>query len=226
MNKLLFTMSACCAFALTLQAQAAVRTYDFTATIDGLSLHGDPWGQPVAWLTESEGPNGGPAVKAGQHIVGRFSFDDAMLAYKTTQYGSSHRVGEYNGFASAYRVVENGTAFSGPARASIGDQVSDPDSEWDYDELVIDNHGQHWQLRLQDGSHSLFANGLPTAVLSLDTLSGAGMNAAWRRSDGELISFNVSLTSLTLAPVPEPATWSLMLAGLGVLGFAARRKPG
>jgi len=30
-------------------------------------------------------------------------------------------------------------------------------------------------------------------------------------------------TSLTLQPIPEPGTWALMGAGLGLLGFAARR---
>jgi hypothetical protein len=29
---------------------------------------------------------------------------------------------------------------------------------------------------------------------------------------------------LTLAPVPEPATYGMMLGGLGVLGFLARRR--
>ena len=31
-------------------------------------------------------------------------------------------------------------------------------------------------------------------------------------------------TFFQLAPVPEPQTYALMLAGLGVLGWAARRK--
>ncbi|MCZ2440541.1 MAG: FxDxF family PEP-CTERM protein, partial [Burkholderiales bacterium] len=30
--------------------------------------------------------------------------------------------------------------------------------------------------------------------------------------------------SLSVAAVPEPETWALMLAGLGLLGFAARRR--
>jgi hypothetical protein len=30
--------------------------------------------------------------------------------------------------------------------------------------------------------------------------------------------------SVTLAPVPEPETHAMMLAGIGLLGFAARRR--
>jgi hypothetical protein len=33
-----------------------------------------------------------------------------------------------------------------------------------------------------------------------------------------------SLLSQTIAPVPEPETYALMLGGLGVVGFMARRK--
>ena len=35
-------------------------------------------------------------------------------------------------------------------------------------------------------------------------------------------SGNVSLTALS--PVPEPETYAMMLAGLGMVGFAARRR--
>lgn len=39
---------------------------------------------------------------------------------------------------------------------------------------------------------------------------------------GALVSEAISLTPTT--PIPEPETYALMLAGLGVLGFAARRR--
>jgi hypothetical protein len=31
-------------------------------------------------------------------------------------------------------------------------------------------------------------------------------------------------TSFAIAPVPEPETWAMMLLGLGVVGYAARRR--
>ncbi len=36
--------------------------------------------------------------------------------------------------------------------------------------------------------------------------------------------FNGTLSGLTVSAVPEPGTYALMLAGLGVLGFSAKRR--
>ena len=36
--------------------------------------------------------------------------------------------------------------------------------------------------------------------------------------------FDDMVVRLSVSPVPEPSTYALMLAGLGVLGFVARRR--
>lgn len=36
---------------------------------------------------------------------------------------------------------------------------------------------------------------------------------------------NIVLTQVAAPAVPEPATWAMMLAGFGMIGFAARRRP-
>ena len=43
---------------------------------------------------------------------------------------------------------------------------------------------------------------------------------------GVLHAYKASLADLGgySAPVPEPETWAMMLTGLGLLGFAARRR--
>jgi len=40
------------------------------------------------------------------------------------------------------------------------------------------------------------------------------------------VEFGITGTQLTVTPVPEPETYALMLAGLGLVGFAARRRIG
>ena len=38
-------------------------------------------------------------------------------------------------------------------------------------------------------------------------------------------SQDLTFSATISAPVPEPATWAMMLAGFGALGFAMRRHP-
>lgn len=55
------------------------------------------------------------------------------------------------------------------------------------------------------------------------TRSGISGDAQWLAfAGGSTTYFSTRITSL--APIPEPGTWALMVAGLGLLGIAARRK--
>jgi hypothetical protein len=83
--------------------------------------------------------------------------------------------------------------------------------------LTLSNNGT-----LQDGE-SFFSGPLPFYTLenfggNTETITGASLTS----------SFTASLTGagteLFLTPVPEPETYALLLAGLGVLGFVARRR--
>ena len=41
---------------------------------------------------------------------------------------------------------------------------------------------------------------------------------------GGLPSYGNEVTSVSISPVPEPATWALMLIGFGLIGFAMRKR--
>lgn len=45
-----------------------------------------------------------------------------------------------------------------------------------------------------------------------------------REDHGGSTGFNINVTAESTAPVPEPETYAMMLAGLGLLGLARRRK--
>lgn len=47
----------------------------------------------------------------------------------------------------------------------------------------------------------------------------------YRISGNGTILASVNATSSAVAAVPEPATWAMMIAGFGMIGFAARRRP-
>lgn len=67
---------------------------------------------------------------------------------------------------------------------------------------------------------------LPFAAVGLSQVSGGG-NLAYDFSTyaGGVASVHYTYQpSATLPPVPEPTTWALMFAGLGVVGWLARRR--
>lgn len=75
------------------------------------------------------------------------------------------------------------------------------------------------------------SNGLPNSGLAFTNgVNGNGMlnlSASSPNSFGLNITSSqvtYSLTSLTLAPVPEPSEYALMLGGLGLVGFIASRR--
>lgn len=56
---------------------------------------------------------------------------------------------------------------------------------------------------------------LKAELIRINTMTG---QAEW------VSTFNGTINGLTVAPVPEPETYAMMLAGLGILGVSARRK--
>lgn len=96
----------------------------------------------------------------------------------------------------------------------------------------LDTTGSHatWNTFSASGTFDqsafsrLIGAGPITPDFSGGTLTRFGF-AAGNESSGTLTQYydNFSLTSPAIAPVPEPETYALLLAGLGLVGFAARR---
>lgn len=71
------------------------------------------------------------------------------------------------------------------------------------------------------------ANGIGYAAVNMDNgfLKSELIRINTMTGQAEWVStFNGTINGLTVAPVPEPETYAMLIAGLGILGFSARRK--
>ena len=88
-----------------------------------------------------------------------------------------------------------------------------------------DGHASGTATNAQASSFTAATNPSFVILGSHLSLSGAseyllGYNDSFR-GDAD---FDDMVVRLSVSPVPEPSTYALMLAGLGVLGFVARRR--
>jgi hypothetical protein len=75
-------------------------------------------------------------------------------------------------------------------------------------------------------SVSLYLNGLSVGTANSNTFTFANLGAGTYslKASGSVNGFNYIAAQYQVTPVPEPETFAMLLAGLGVMGAIARRR--
>ena len=86
----------------------------------------------------------------------------------------------------------------------------------------------YWNERLLNGSNDtgsgIGQSGNVWKLFEFDVTGTGGRDTLKFSAVGTADTYGGSLDNVSLAPVPEPETYALMLAGLGAVGFMARRR--
>jgi hypothetical protein len=203
------------AAALVLTSVSAHAVTNLSAT-----LHGGPQ------FTATGGGFGANSVSAGIWDVrfGTNSFYAFCIEPTVAFSGTSnhYNVGNFTASDSVKRLYE------GYYTTVLGSNLNNPAPKAKAFQLAL------WELNNDNGnllSGNLRFNSLSNAVVAdanamLVTARGNGVihnTYSYTALDSKGAGIN-SQKLLTVTPVPEPETYAMMLAGLGALGFMARRK--
>lgn len=163
----------------------------------------------------------GTGFALNQSYAWRFSTGSGSQDFDFKFYGSYALAVRPGDIANLLPVA----LISGPYAITQGQNLLlDGIASYDPD-YVADSIAQYaWDLN-GDATFDVFG---ATADVDAATLTGLGLGAgthtiALRVTDTHG-TFADSTTSLTIAAIPEPQTYAMMLAGLGLVGWAAKRR--
>lgn len=233
-----YIATALAALALTLPAKAEMHTYEFTAAVNQIGNV-----NKLSFEQSTMGVQAGSLISMNDRIVGRFSYDSNARMERGSldnpPYNPASTDYFYHGaYASptdffTFTILPSGQTVSAgdpdalTRRVTLADgKVGTPNSR---DSLSIDTDGYDMSFGIDFGNatSTWISNGTLPQQLSLADMTSASVYHYFYRTDGSRIMLSgavTSLTDITVTPVPEPGTWAMLLAGLSILGFTARRK--
>lgn len=175
-------------------------------------------GTPTLTYTDAD-------LTAGSHFVGTVlgSGTDiaAEWAYNQNASGLGHGVSQDYGLSSAgYNIFGPGNVLGGSAHPNRGG-TSQPPGGPDFGLVSAgytstgDSNGFTNQEPFIDNSATFTLGGFSGSLLDISNV---------RFQYGTSISDDVHVPGVPVPPVPEPATWAMMLLGFAGIGAAVRRK--
>jgi PEP-CTERM motif-containing protein len=128
------------------------------------------------------------------------------------------------------------TPIASPVSATSPQTVSGVSQSWDGAGTFVNGYGMTWNfgngIGAQDGTTLDFhisATGLTLASLAADTTGSffvADVAGTGTSIINGVVTRNTGIIDFTLAAVPEPSTWAMMILGFVGIGFMAYRRKG
>lgn len=229
LNQVLATIAvvAVCSGAFTQVAQAEVVTTQLSGTIasgyDGLGIFGTP-GSSLAGLNYSQTFSTNLAQGYNIVVLGPTS----NLYYENpadASFNGATQVGGHNyqwtlngarGEFSLYNYATNG--LGGPDQVYLGALGNDGRTP-DGFQLVTES-------RVYSFSQPFLSQLDPSQRLTINPAGLEVQTSFYLQRGGEVTYFQSTSvgSAAALNPVPEPETWAMLVAGIGMLGFMARRR--
>lgn len=205
--------------------QAEVLKFNFTA--HGTSI-GDTGPAPEGALA---------LLPVTSTITGSFFYDTSIpVSYPTVNpdgtsyasYISTTAIGITLTGSGGYQFVNNVTDEFYEPTVLVDNAISSSPEPFDTVKVAAfmrdGSGGMHdvaFMLKDRHNAGTLTGYGLPSSLSLLDY--DGTLSIYWSDSSGNAFQLNAAIDTLQLAPVPEPETYAMLLAGLGLLAVAARR---
>jgi hypothetical protein len=199
--KRLVILAALLASAMAAPASAAIVKVTFGGVISDTRSNGYPWGL-----------DGYGNDIVGQTYSATFNFDTS-LGTLTHPGGNNYLLFGPNIVTGAFTVNGHDYAPLSPIGAVYYRGTNFVYASFDNFTMTADNQVATWSKNLNSS-------------IPFTSLSGAfGGGSGVLPGSGGLAGYDAwSVTSISVAGVPEPANWALMIAGFGLTGAAMRRR--
>jgi hypothetical protein len=110
-----------------------------------------------------------------------------------------------------FNVFNNGTLLGTTSSVAIQNYANAPDVGYDYDAALLNSAFSHGVFTLSAGTYSISGNLMQSLMID----DGSGNLSALNATAGAI--------KLSVSAVPEPSTWLLLVAALGVMSLTSRR---
>lgn len=201
------------------QASAAITTYSFDGVVTGYQDGSDS--------------KGGSSAANGTTVKGSITFDTDSLSYPdvgmvgmTQEYLSSAALAYSINFSSETLISYSNSGANGDLTYRIENDRQFAGGSIDKFQIGVGRFDVSFSQYVVGTSASMYS-GNSLSILQPVTVDLASLghdSRAYSTTGQTWVNFQVTNQSFAVAAVPEPETYAMLLAGLGLIGAAVKRR--